>query len=58
MGIFEFGCDGYFVDAGTAIATTIDADEGSEPAVRHWLRDGRTLDVYGMSTYPIGPVGS
>jgi hypothetical protein len=49
----DYGCG--FVDADTVIATTIDADEDLERAVRHWLLDARTLEVRGTPTYPIGP---
>lgn len=50
---WDHGCG--FVDADTVIATTIDADEDSERAVRHWLLDARTLDVRGSPMYPTGP---
>ncbi|MYS85449.1 hypothetical protein [Embleya scabrispora] len=53
---WDYGCG--FVDGGTVIATTVDADEDSERAVRHWLLDGRTLEIRGTPTYPTGANGS
>ncbi|MFE4048491.1 hypothetical protein [Streptomyces sp. YIM B13518] len=50
---WDYGCG--FVDAGTVIASTVDAAEDPERA-RHWLLDAHTLRIRGVVTYPTGPV--
>jgi len=52
---WDYGCG--FVDAGTVIASTVEADEEPEQA-RHWLLDAHTLRIRGVVTYPTGPVDS